>query len=291
MRRAYFTYDHTFTPRITTRFRLEVNSNGKLAGGLNTPYIKDAYLRWTYFGRQQVTVGIQPSLSFDFVETFWGLRHIEKTPDDLYRLDSSRDFGVTASGPLNEAQTFKYAFQFGNDSSQNSETNKYKAVRFAARYETNPGFVAEGVYNYFAAALDANRQLAQGFVGYQQKRGRVGFQYTWNERQAASNTKNPDVEIDVWSVFGVFNAKPNKWTVYARYDSVNDPLPGAEAIDYWEIDNRTKFNLTILGVEYYLIPQIRFSPNVQWVNYDTLPNGTELKDDIVWRLTFYWVFP
>ena len=68
----YFTFDHTFTPKLTTRFRLEVNSNGKLAGGALTPYVKDAYLRWTYYGRQQVTLGIQPTLSFDFVESVLG---------------------------------------------------------------------------------------------------------------------------------------------------------------------------------------------------------------------------
>src|SRR5678815_3452026 len=30
LRRGYFTYDHTFSPAVTTRFRLEVNSNGRL---------------------------------------------------------------------------------------------------------------------------------------------------------------------------------------------------------------------------------------------------------------------
>src|SRR5207342_1622353 len=66
IRRAYFTYDHTFTPTITTRFRLEANGNGKLAAPVAaTPFIKDAYLRWTFYGRQQLTVGIQPSLTFD----------------------------------------------------------------------------------------------------------------------------------------------------------------------------------------------------------------------------------
>jgi hypothetical protein len=108
LRRAYFTYDHTFTPVITTRLRLEMNSNGKMAGGSLTPYVKDAYVKWTFWGRQQLTLGIQPSLSFDFLEGV-GLRHIEKTPMDLYRMDSSRDTGLTMAGPINEAATIRYA--------------------------------------------------------------------------------------------------------------------------------------------------------------------------------------
>jgi hypothetical protein len=70
LRRAYFTFDYTSTPRITTRFRLEVNSSGELTGGALTPYVKDAYLKWIYSGRQQVTLGIQPTLGFDFIESF-----------------------------------------------------------------------------------------------------------------------------------------------------------------------------------------------------------------------------
>ena len=66
-RRIYFTFDYTFTPKVTTRFRIEANSDGKLEGRSLTPYVKDAYLRWTFYGRQQMTLGIAPSLSFDVV--------------------------------------------------------------------------------------------------------------------------------------------------------------------------------------------------------------------------------
>src|SRR5688572_27673559 len=75
MRRIYLTYDHTFTPSLALRLRLEMNSNGKLAGGALTPYVKDAYLRWNFSGRQALTFGIQPSLTFEYIENFWGLRH------------------------------------------------------------------------------------------------------------------------------------------------------------------------------------------------------------------------
>ena len=98
-RRIYFAYDFTYNEKLTTRFRLEVNSNGDFTGGDLTPYVKDAYLKWAYKGSQKLTLGIHPTLTFDWLDGFWGLRHIEKTPADLYRLDSSRDFGVTFDGP------------------------------------------------------------------------------------------------------------------------------------------------------------------------------------------------
>ena len=102
------------------------------------PYVKDAYLKWTYKGKQQLTLGIQPTLTFDWLEGFWGLRHIEKTPADLYRLDSSRDFGFSFDGPA-RIRGLSYAAQFGNESGSGSETQEGKIVRFQTRYEPASG--------------------------------------------------------------------------------------------------------------------------------------------------------
>jgi hypothetical protein len=291
-RRLYFTFDYAFTPKVTTRFRLEMNSNGKLEGGSLTPYVKDAYLRWTFYGRQQLTLGIQPSLSIDFIDTFWGLRHVEKTPLDLYRWDSSRDTGVTVSGPLNEANTFKYSVQFGNESGSNAETDAFKALRVTARYETNPGLTIEGTYAYFARAKNADRTTAQVVAGYRAKKGRAGFQYAYQKRNAAEGTTSPDVALDVYSGFAVADLKPQKFSVFARVDRYADPCPDCSGIDYLPIDTSAKFTLLLAGVEYYLHPSVRFSPNVEWVNYSTPQTaGTATpKDDIVWRATFYWTW-
>ena len=292
LRRAYFTFDYTFTPRVTTRFRLEANSNGKLAGGSLTPYVKDAYLRWTFYGRQQLTLGIQPSLSFDHVESVWGLRHIEKTPLDLYRWDSSRDTGVTVAGPMNEANTLKYSVQFGNESGNNAETDKFKAIRVAARYETNPGLTVEGMFAQFTRDKDADRTTAQVFAAYRAKKARAGFQYSYQKRQAATGTTLPDLELDIFSGFAVADLKPQKFSIFARVDRYDDPCPDCSGIDYLPIDTSAKFTMFLAGVEYYLIPAVRFSPNVEWVTYGTPAKaGTPApKDDVVWRATFYWAW-
>ena len=133
----YFTFDYAFTPALSARFRIEANSNGKLAGGSLTPYVKDAYLRWAFVGRQQLTLGIQPSLTMEGVEPVWGLRHVEKTPLDLYRWDSSRDTGLTVGGPLNAAGTLKYFAQVGNESGNGAEADSFKALRASLRYEAD----------------------------------------------------------------------------------------------------------------------------------------------------------
>ena len=290
LRRAYFTYDHTFSPQVTTRLRFEVNSNGKLAGGALTPFLKDAYVRWTFHGRQAVTVGIQPSLAFDYVESVWGLRHIEKTPVDLYRVDSARDAGFTFSGPLNESQTVKYAVQYGNESGANAETDKFKAYRAALRYETNPGFTAEAVVAHFDRDKDADRETAQIFAGYRGTRARAGAQYSFQKRRAAEGSTAPDIDIDIISGFAVVDLKPRVTSAFVRVDRFADPCADCSAIDYLPIDTKEAFTLVIAGVEYFVLPAVRVSPNVEWVKYSTPATGAAPKDDIAARLTFYWTW-
>jgi hypothetical protein len=64
-------YDFAHSERLSTRFRLEANSNGEFEGGDIARYVKDAYIRWAYRGRQQLTPGIHPTLTFDWLDEFW----------------------------------------------------------------------------------------------------------------------------------------------------------------------------------------------------------------------------
>lgn len=292
LRRIFFTFDYTFTPKVSTRIRLEMNSDGKLAGGALTPYVRDAWLRWTFLGRQQMTLGIQPSLSVDFIDTFWGLRHVEKTPLDLYKWDSTRDTGVTVSGPMNEANTLKYFLQFGNESGINAEVDAFKAVRVTARYEANPGLTVEGTYGHFARDRNADRTTAQVVAGYRAKQGRAGFQYAYQKRNAAAGSASPDLELDIYSGFAVADLKAQKFSVFARVDRHADPCPDCAGIDYLPIDTSVPFTLFLAGVEYFLLPSVRFSPNVEWVAYGSpeQAGAARPKDDLVWRATFYWVW-
>jgi hypothetical protein len=295
LRRAYFTYDHRLTPTIATRFRLEVNSNGKLEGGLLTPYVKDAYVQWTYLGQHQVQVGIQPSATFNWLDGFWGLRHIEKTPADLYRIDSSRDFALSLEGPV-ILPAVRYVAQFGNESGSGSETDEYKAYRFEGRFDTNPGVALEGFYAFFERPLGQDRTIAQVFGGFRTKNARAGAQYLWQQRR--SGTSAPDTEIDIVSAFGVFDVVPQRATIFGRADwadgnnikTSDTGVPGVDGIDYLPIDPRFDFTFVVVGLDWYLHRSLRFSPNIEFVTYGDGPAGVSVDNDVVPRLTFYWVW-
>ncbi len=298
MRRIYFTYDLAFNEKFSTRFRVEANSNGQFASTANlNPYVKDAWVKWIYHGQHQAMAGIVPTLGFDWLEGFWGLRHIEKTPADLYKIDSSRDFGITFSGPIGHG--FSYAGQFGNDSSVGSEIDKYKIFRFEGRYERNPGFVAEVFFSESQRPAEQDRTTAQGIAGYRNKVFRAGGQYLWQQRDSGI-AGTPNLDLGIWSVFGVWEFLPGKADVFARIDDVKGDLdgtdtglPGANTIDYLLISPAQPFQTYIFGGEWFITPSIRVGPNVEWVKYDNDPDPVNFpgRDEaLVYRATFFWTF-
>jgi len=297
-RRIYFTYDFAYNEKLTTRFRLEANSNGEFTGGDLTPYVKDASLKWAFTGKQKLTLGIQPTLTFDWLDGFWGLRHIEKTPADLYRIDSSRDFGIALDGPT-RIDGLSYAVQFGNESGNGSETQDGKIVRVEGRLERDSGLALEGFYSFGTRPDDEDRQTAQGIAGFRSGAGRVGGQYLW-QQQRSGLTDAPHQTIAVWSGFGVWEVLPKKANVFLRADSVTGHLadvetglPGAEGIDYWLLSSQSPFTTWIFGGEWYLHPNVRLSPNLEMIRYanDADPaNNPGRRQDAQFRVTFFWMF-
>jgi hypothetical protein len=297
LRRMYFTYDFAYSERLSTRFRLEANSSGDFTGGDIVPYVKDAYLKWTYRDKQHLTLGIQPTLTFNWLEELWGLRHIEKTPADLYRLDSSRDFGFTFNGS-SWIEGHSYAVQFGNESGSGSETQEGKIARFESRYERTPGIVLEGFYSFSRRAAGEHRQTAQGIAGIRNAAARVGGQYLWQARKQGQEDL-PDQEISVWSGFAVWE-RPNRADLFFRVDSVEGDLggvetglPGAEDIDYWLLSSQSPFTMWIVGGEWYLHPSVRLSPNLELVRYRKDPDPVNFpgrRQDSILRFTFFWTF-
>ena len=297
-RRLYFTYDYAYSDKLTTRFRLEANSNGEFDNGDIVPYVKDAYLKWTYKGRQHLTLGIQPTLTFEWLDGFWGLRHIEKTPADLYRIDSSRDFGVTFAGPT-RVDGLAYGVQFGNESGSGSEAEEGKILRLETRYERKSGFALEGFYSFGTRSSGADRQTAQAIAGVERDTFRVGAQYLWQQRQSG-DAAVPNQTIDIWSGFVVWDVLPKKADLFFRSDFVkghlggtDTGLPGAEGIDYLLLSSQAPFSTWIVGGEWYLHPAVRVGPNLEIIRYTHAPDPVEApgrRQDAVLRFTFYWTF-
>lgn len=291
LRRIYLGYDYAFSEAFSARLRLEMNSNGQLEGGNLVPYVKDAFVTWNYHHGHEARFGLQPSLTFDSDEGFWGLRHIEKTPADLYRIDASRDLGLALSGPIG-GSGLRYGVQLGDDAGNESETDQYKIVRFLALFEGKSGLILQGNFNYGQRPGGQDRTTAKGLAGFRRDAFRTVATYIWQERQSGS-AGVASTRVEIWSGFAVWDFKPKKASLFGRIDDVKGKLgrtevglPGADGIDYRVLSADSPFRAYLFGIEWLLHPSVRISPNIEWVHYDDPAIGK----DVVPRVTVYWTW-
>ena len=184
----------------------------------------------------------------------------------------------------------KYVFQFGNESGTEAEVNTSKAIRTALRYETR--FRPDVPGQRLALPSRGARRLGHGRGAGRlpHARGRAGVEYAYQFREHGDFSTTPDITQRVASAFGVVDAKPQKISVFARLDFYQDPCPKCADLNYLPIDPTAPFTFGLAGVEFFIHPSVRISPNVEWVSYGTpaAAGAPPPKNDVVFRMTFFW---
>ena len=180
-RRIYFIRLH-HNEKLTTRFRLEANSNGDFTGGDLTPYVKDVP-EVDLQGQPETDARHPSDADVRLVRRLLGLRHIEKTPADLYRLDSSRDFGVTLDGPT----PWMASPTRRSSATSQATAPKPRRARFSASKGAMSGTRGSRSKAFIASALDRTMSIDR-----QRRASRasapapaVGGQYLWQQRRSA----------------------------------------------------------------------------------------------------------
>ncbi len=286
-RRIYFTYENKLTDNVKMRLRLEMNSPGDYvtSSSLN-PYVKDAYLSFSLGGGASLVAGIQGPPSFELEESVWGWRPLEKTPLDLYKWTSSRDFGVALKG----GKTLAYHFMFGQGSSNKSETNKGKKFFGSLAYKAN-GFVIEGMAQYERAKTGDNDFILKGFGGYTGDWGRVGLMYA--NRSYKAEGADDSLVYNIASVFAVIKAG-EKVELIGRYDmnfgdGYKESFKGS-GVAYVPFANNHEFSFVIAALSYQVVKNVWIIPNVKFAMYKDPDEGDKADNDFYGFLTLYFKF-
>ncbi len=285
-RRIYFTYDYKITDEWSTRFRLELNSPGdfKTKDSIK-PYVKDAYLQWKK-GTHSIILGISPTPTWEYIESFWGYRSVEKTPLDLYKMGDSRDFGIAFRGSFGEKEIFSYHIQIGNGEGVKSEINKEKKGMAAFLFKLGKNISLELYGDYAQGPSHRNSWTYQGFLGWKGERARMGIHYAHQIQQ--QGTGKEDLILEMLSIIGAINAS-EKVALLFRYDRMDDPLPLAPTISYVPMNGTSPFHMFIAGLDFHPLKNVSFIPNIMIVNYEKV-KGTKPKNDIHFKLTFFFSF-
>lgn len=290
-RRVYFTYDNNISRSVTARIRLEMNSPGDYSSQDKLePFIKDIYAKWAINDNHSLIAGISPTPTWGLVERVWGYRSVEKSPVDLYKLGSSRDFGVALQGRLSNAGNLRYHAMFGNGSGTRAETNKWKKYMLSLAWWFSDSLVIEAYGDYNRLDEINSRTTGHVMAGYLSEKINLGAIYAVQSRnQKVASFENTTDILDVASLFSNFKIN-NKWTAILRADHMFEPNPQGSTIDYIPFSEQASSTLMLFGIDYQPIPKLHLIPNIGTVFYGKAADESTPNNDLIFRTTLYYTF-
>jgi len=289
MRRIYFTYENKLGDKVKMRLRLEMNSNGKFESDTLPPVVKDAYIDFKIGGGAALRAGIQSPPSFANIEDIWGYRSLEKTPLDLYKWTSSRDFGISLKG----GKSFIYQFMFGQGSSNKGEADKGKKIYGMVGYKTEGGFHLE-VNGHFEARKEIYEEvIIHPFVAYSGDWGRVAVEYAFNDLKKKGDDGDTKYKYNVLSFFVVFSAT-KKVDIIGRYDmnwgdGYKTNWKGS-GISYVPFANNHEFSFIIGALSFNVYKNVWLIPNIKYATYKENDAGDKPDSDFYTNLTLWFKF-
>lgn len=211
-RRIYFTYNNKLSDTVKMRFRIEMNSPQHESTTLN-PFVKDAWIDFKLSDGMNLKAGILDPPIFTHLEKTWGYRSLEKTPIDLYKWTSSRDFAVGIYG----GKKFKWGGYFGQGSSNKGEADNGKKIYAHLEY-ADKGFSINlnGHYEHRKQIID--EFLIHPYVTYSGDWGRAGIEYAYRDEKVKPEDEDEKrYKYNLFSAFIVFAAS-EKIEIVFRYD-------------------------------------------------------------------------
>jgi hypothetical protein len=295
-RRAYFTYENKINDTLKFRFRYDADNTANITAvdfAKSTtskddklrPFIKHLYLEYAVNWLQsKFNVGMIETLSFKLAEDRWGLRSVAKTLLDGYKditgveIDqTSADIGVTWKGTLAKYARFGVGVHNGSHYSH-AETDKYK--KFSGNLQLIPvaGWNVVGFVDYEKQSNGAQARTYKLETFLEMVKGLTlageWFTYDNENYKTAAGTR---FNVGGWSVFGVYKIKPDKLSLFARYDSYE---PNSQVAD-------DEIGLIIAGADWTPSHSTwKIQPNV-WIT--TYKNSLR-KTDLVGVITFFLSF-
>ena len=278
IRRSYLTFDFDFSDRLSARWRYELNQGGEFQDDSFELTVKDLLVAWQIGGGHKLTVGLQPTLTFDVIEAFWGLRYVEETPMDLQGI-ASRDTGLSLKGPLGFGGKLKYRLMYGAQTEFEADGNDSSKYMAALSWEPSSELIVDFYFDAEDFSGRSDRSTLQGFVGIKNEQRRLSLQYSHHDRREEGRLRIASGYARV--------RLSEKSSFLGRFDRLFDPSLRGEGIDYLPMSPDASAWLWIVGVERKINKYFRLTPNFEMIRYDRIDDtGIRPNNDVLVRLTF-----
>jgi hypothetical protein len=307
----------TGNPVGTTAATGDLTQNGKL-----TFYIKLANIRWKNIWKgTDLVVGQVATPAFPLLsERIWAYRSIERTISDIRRVPSY-DLGAALQGKFDAKGNFGYNLMVGNGSSAKPEGDNFKRFYgdiYAMALDKKLVFDIYADYERLEwNALSANgfrhrsRQMTKGYIAYNTPALTVGVEgyinVLKNDMVAAKLAGGNDtLTSNAMGISAYVHGDiiKSKLRFFARYDNLkpNSKVDNSTYSKYTNLagnfDYNNKEQFITAGLDFTPAKGVHFMPNIWYNGYKSeqsatiAPDGSKLKSDadVVYRLTFYFVF-
>lgn len=268
-RRIFLTFDFDVTNKLSTRFRLEQESQKNQ--NKQFLFLKDMYFQYK-FDEVQLLAGLMPTPGLDVEEKYWGYRSVEKVQSDLRGLIPIRDMGIALKGNLSESSN--YVVMIGNNSSHGIDTNKYKIIYFHFFNQFGNLIGASLDFNFANGPRNKNNFFSK--VGLYRSTnnysGGLTFSYGLKQKFLANNENLNEYGLSVFSNYKFLE----NWKAFLRLDFYDPNLKAG-----------TDREITLIGgIDYKLDKNLNIIPNFIYNDYE----NRNFQDDLTFRLTFYYQF-
>ena len=297
-------------------------SGDELSNGKLSYYIKLANIRWKNIWKgTDLVVGQVATPAFPLLsEKIWAYRSIERTIADIRRTPSY-DLGASLQGKFDAKGNFGYNLLVGNGSSAKPEADNFKWFYgdvFAMFLDKKLVFDLYADYERltWTPALHHSRQMLKGYIAYNTPALTIGVEgYVNNLKNDVYATKiaggvdtlNSKASGISFYVHG--NIVKDKLRFFARYDTYK-PMNVVDLNTYSKYaqttgnyndnsyskgttatgDETYKQAFMTMGLDFTPVKNVHFMPNIWYNHYATQLATANSDHDMVWRLTFYYVF-
>lgn len=284
-RLIFFTYDHRIAPGWSLRLRYEAMDRGDFSGENDLyPYLKDAWVRYTS-GGHSVLVGVQPTPTAEMISRVFGYRPIEKAPLDLFRMASSRDKGISVTGPIGTDGAADYTIMVGDVSGGRWNTGNHVGVYGRIGYQLSPDVLLELYGDYLSRANGVEWTTLKGEAFLDLEPLVIGLLYASQNRTGSGTASKT---IDVFSVYGEYELN-DRTSPFVRVDVVGTEVPGADRIDFYRMSPDGKPTMISFGVRYKVSDNLELAPTWTTISYRGT-GGVSPGSDSVFRMTFVLKF-
>lgn len=267
--RAFLGYNYQFTPTLKGQIIIDGAAGKTSTDGLEV-YLRNAFINWNDKGFN-VNVGQIGLLQYSIQEKYWMHRYVMKSFQDLNSMAPSVDLGITGEYRFNSFLSVDLSVTNGEGY---KKVKKNNSTRYAAGLSIHPIKntllrVYGDIYNESEKMRDAlpdgtisnfrNQYTLSVFAGYQDKIVSGGIEYNRVYNKGFVDNKD-------YYGYSIYTSAriASQLRAFARYDWMDSYTPNQFSAPW----NKQDGQVTIVGVEFQPLKQLKVAPNFRNINKD-----------------------